>query len=488
MVSLLDRLGHSRVLARLSASARPPALASPAREHGYLHEQTVWSLRPRELGRAARSFSEPTGDRPRMLGGALDRLILPGLEPLARALATLGVARGTMPVFLDGETTGLGDSLPFVLGLAFVHANQLVVEQWTLERPSAESAMLTHAFARLDELGPAPLVSFNGASFDLPLLRRRALRHGLRADALASEHFDLLHAARRIWSGRAEDCRLGTLEREQLGVLRREDLPSHEIPRVFEAWQRNPDDPVATQRLRAVVLHNQADLVTLPALLVRLAERIEAPSDLAMAMNAAQLLLRHGRVDRARAMLEHWIDAAGSVSTASLAWRDAVVCLAELERRADRRERSAACWRRILEIDPADPEACEALAKHHEHHAGELDHLEHALALAMRSRSPDPLRIARLERKLGRPVEVEAEAEVVEPIRPTPVPFVEPEPVEPTRDPEPLEPARASDPAWRSSVALRFAPWRRTTPGSLLVEREQPETRDPKPTYRLFTR
>lgn len=442
-----------------------------------MHEQTAWSLRPPELGRAARSFSEPIHDRPRMLGGALDRLILPGLEPLARALATLGVAKGTMPVFLDGETTGLADSLPFVLGLAFVHSDRLVVEQWTLERLSAESTMLAHVFARLDELGPAPLVSFNGASFDLPLLRRRALRHGLQADALASEHFDLLHAARRIWSGRAEDCRLGTLEREQLGVLRREDLPSHEIPRVFEAWQRDPGDPVASQRLRAVVLHNQADLVTLPALLVRLAERIEAPSDLAMAMNAAELLLRHGRVDRARGMLEHWIGA----SEPGLGWRDAVVCLAELERRADRRERSAVCWRRILAIDPGDPEACEALAKHHEHHAGEL---EQALGIARGSRSPDLLRIARLERKLGRPREAEVEAVAAVPMRPAAIPSIEPDPVEPPR----IEPAPAGDPAWRSSVALRFAPWRRSTPGSLLVEREHAETGDPKPTYRLFTR
>jgi tetratricopeptide (TPR) repeat protein len=460
MVSLLDRLGHSRVLARLSAAASPPAPTPASQGPGYAFEQTAWSLRPREWGRAARSFAEPLGDRPRMLGGALDRLILPGLEPMARALATLGITTGTMPVFLDGETTGLGDAVPFVLGIAFVQADRLLVEQWTLARTSAESAMLAHAFARLEELSPAPLVSFNGASFDVPLLRRRAQRHGLQADVLACEHCDLLHPARRLWSGRADNCQLGTLEREQLGVRRREDLPGHEIPRVFEAWLRAPEDPIVGRKLRAVVLHNQADLVTLPALLVRMAERIEAPSDLAMAMNVAPLLIRLGRVEQARALLERWIDATPPGAT----WRDALVELAELERRADRREHAAACWQRILALDPGDPEACEALAKHHEHHAGELDQ---ALAFARRSRSPDPQRIARLERKLGCTTGSELEVELVEIAEPAPA----------------AQPAPA-EPAWRSSVALRFAPWRRCTPDDT-TDRFRDDSR---PTYRLYVR
>lgn len=485
MVSLLDRLGHSRVLARMGARASEPASSpapAPVSTPGYVHQRSEWSLQPREPTRGARSFTEPASDRPRMLGGALDRLILPGPELLAGALTTLGVAQGHRPVFLDGETTGLADSLAFVLGLAFVSADRLIVEQWTLERLGSEPAMLTHLFARLDELGPAPLVSFNGASFDLPLLRRRAQRHGLTAPALAGEHFDLLHAARRIWSDRADDCRLGTLEREQLGVLRREDLPSHEIPAVFEAWLRDPADPITSQRLRAVVLHNQADLVTLPALIVRLAERVEAPSDLAMAMNAAGLLIKHGRVDRARALLERWVDE-GERS------REVLVCLAELERRAGARERAALHWRRILELDAGDPEACEALAKYHEHRRGEH---EQALALARRSRVPDPLRIARLERKLGRtriepsPIEPPPipRERVARPFAPAPAPAPALAPV-PARAPAPRP---VVDPAWRSSVALRFAPWRRTVTGSLLVEREDPIDGEPKPTYRLIKR
>ena len=508
MVSLLDRLGHSRVLARLGGPA-PAKPAADASTRGYLHERGSWSLRPREPGRAARSLTEPISERPRMLGGALDRLVLPDAESLARALGLLGVAEGTTPVFLDGETTGLAESLAFVLGIAFVRGGELIVEQWTLERLGSEAAMLEHLFARLDALGPAPLVSFNGASFDLPLLRRRAEHHGLHAPALAREHFDLLHAARRIWSDRSDDCRLGTLEREQLGVLRRDDLPSHEIPKVFEDWLHDPGDPVVGQRLRAVVLHNQADLVTLPALLVRLAERVEAPSDLAMAMNAAGLLIKHGRVDRARAMLERWVDEGeANSSRGSERWREAVASLAELERRAGQRERAAACWRRILAQDPSDPQACEALAKHLEHHANHANHgnhanhasgFEEALALVRRSRTPDPLRLARLERKLGLVREPlrdslrDSLSGLGDRARPTQA-RVEPARIEaPARASEPKRAVdlpvapREPEPAWRSSVALRFAPWRRA-PKGLVVEREDPVSGEARTTYRLFTR
>ena len=90
MVSLLDRLGHSRVLARLGGPA-PAKPAADASTRGYLHERGSWSLRPREPGRAARSLTEPISERPRMLGGALDRLVLPDAESLARALGLLGV-------------------------------------------------------------------------------------------------------------------------------------------------------------------------------------------------------------------------------------------------------------------------------------------------------------------------------------------------------------------------------------------------------------
>jgi uncharacterized protein len=504
MVTLLERLGHSRVLARISPR---PAASEPASTPGYVHEQATWALRPREQGRAARSFTDSIQhDRPRLLGGALDRLVLPDVDRLGSALAQIGACEGRSPVFLDGETTGLGDCVAFVLGIAHLAPEGLIVEQWTLERLGGEPAMLAHALARLAELGPSPLISFNGASFDVPLLRRRAERCGLPAEVLAGEHFDLLHAARRIWADRADDCRLGTLEREQLGVQRREDLPSHAIPQVFEDWLREPGDPVAARRLRAVVLHNQADLVTLPALVVRLAERVEAPSDLAMAVNAAGLLIKHGRLDRARAMLERWVDA-GPRGREGASWREAVVCLAELERRAGARERAAACWRRVIELDPGDPEACEALAKHHEHHAGEHDR---ALALARRSRTPDPLRIARLERKLGLGI-----AAVIEPeAEPVIEPEAEPTPTRPEANPV-REPERSSmpfamsetriDPAWRSSVALRFAPWRRPSRTPVPPEPSSPEPssrppapepssrsllveREDRPTYRLFTR
>lgn len=555
MVSLLERLSHARVVERLAPTpARPIASEGPSRTpaseasplarsvvgadpllelgsaatlaRGFLHVRTPWPLRPPTLARTPLAFAERVHERPRILGGALDRLVLPELEPLAAALASLAghddASATRRPVFLDGETTGL-DGVPFVLGLAHVEkverggeSEALIVEQWTLVRLDAERSMLASVLARLVELGVAPLVTFNGASFDVPLLRRRAAALGLATTGLDTTrhegalgvapspvHVDLLHAARRLAADRVDDHRLGTLEREWLDVHRRDDVPGHEIPRVYETWLAKRDDPVALGRLRAVVLHNQADLVTLPALALRLAARLDAPDDLAMATQAAQLLIRHGRLERARALLERALAAEVRVGTV---WREAIACLAELERRAGAHERAAACWRRILAYEPDEPEACSALAKLLEHRLGAL---EDALQVACRSRAPERERIARLERKLGRVVETrELEREVVrgEVVR-AELPRAGVEPVQ-TREPErPVsirelaEPEPDSSPAWQTSVALRFAPWRREArasepaaparqvaapPAAAPEAAREVDDERPRTTYRLF--
>ena len=342
--------------------------------------------------------------RPPLLGGALARLELPDLTRCAGLLpgllARAAPAGSAAPVvFLDVETTALdrgAGAIAFMIGIAVLVEGGLQIEQWILTRLSSERAMLADLLTRLGTLvgAGAVLSSFNGASFDLPLLRTRLRRVGLSSLALERPHLDLLPPARRMWRGNGADCRLGTLERTQLGVRRVHDIAGHEIPAVFWAWLRRPDDHEVQAVMRRVADHNLADLVTLPALAAALHAAITAPADLDAAVRAAEHHLAAGRRREALALLERWHPRAAP----SAQRRRALLLTADLLRREPAsRGRAAQLWAEVCRISPGDPAAREALAKHLEHHAGDP---ARALEVARASTAPCPRRLVRLQRKL----------------------------------------------------------------------------------------
>jgi len=357
---------------------------------GYVRRVVDWPLVP--------------GARPALLGGALARLELPdaprfrGLAPRLLAGATPG-AGGSPVVFLDLETTALdrgAGALAFMVGVAALVDGALRVEQWILTRLSSEAAMLTEVMRSIEALaGPgAVLSSFNGASFDLPLLRTRLRRAGLCAAALDRPHLDLLPPARRMWRGRGPDCRLVTLERTQLAVRRVHDIAGHEIPAVFWAWLRRPNDPEVQAVMARVADHNLADLITLPALAAALCHCLTAPQDLDMAVRAAEHSRAAGRPAEALELLEAWYPRPAATAQR----RRALLLTAELLRSdLASRTRAAELWAEVCRISPGDPAAHEALAKYLEHHAGDP---ARALEVARASACPCPRRLARLQRKL----------------------------------------------------------------------------------------
>lgn len=410
-MSLLDRLAHARVLERSRplASVRPPSSApvgvAPGNAAFERRERFIELSPDIAVGRARGFAPARAGERASLLGGCLERLTLPGVAALARDLVCLGAREGGRAVFLDLETTGLGGAcVPYVVGIATIEnwgdGSRLNCTQWTLARCSGEAELLADVLARLEAYGPAPLVTFNGSSFDVPLLRVRAHRHGLSARVLDAEHVDLLHPARRLHRGRGRDCKLSTLEAELLGVRRRGDIDSAQIPEVFWDWVQSPQDVRAQRRLRAVCDHNLVDLATLPALAAWLAQAVREPGDLDRALRAARHLDRLGAGEQARLVLSRWIAADDATTRrASARWREAALELASFERRAGERERAAELLRAAWLADPGCPEASEAWAKVLEHQLGDF---AQALRVARGSRQPCERRIARLEARLAR--------------------------------------------------------------------------------------
>ena len=171
-------------------------------------------------------------------------------------------------LFLDTETTGLAGgtgTVAFVVGLGALSGGHFVLRQFVLARPGAEAAMLARLAA-----GFAPqtmLASYNGKSYDLPLLATRFRLARLPDPCAGRAHADLLHAARRALRGQVPDFRLKTVEEAVLRHRRRDDLPGSEAPAAWRALLREG----RWEPLAGVLRHNRDDLVSLAALFVHLA-------------------------------------------------------------------------------------------------------------------------------------------------------------------------------------------------------------------------
>jgi len=163
-------------------------------------------------------------------------------------------------------------------GLRFFDADGFHTRQFFLSGYEAERELLD-ALAALAERFNG-LVTFNGRTFDVPLIETRYLFHRLESPFADMPHFDMLHPARKLWRrrsiaqpshrerwsggrpGDAASCALGALEEAILGVQRFDDVPGFEIPSRYFNYLRTGD----VAPLAAVFEHNRLDLLSLAAL------------------------------------------------------------------------------------------------------------------------------------------------------------------------------------------------------------------------------
>ena len=356
-------------------------------------------------------------------------------ERLDRAAGEAPLFTGGAParppfVFFDLETTGLSGgagTLAFLVGGAWFEGDgSFVTRQFLLARHADERMLLDTVASELARAGA--LVSFNGKSFDAPLLEGRYLFHRLPWRGRETPHVDVLHPARRFWRPRAarpvqgrvrgaesaapqEGCSLQALERQIVGARRVGDVPGVEIPGRYFQFVRSGD----ARPLEAVLEHNRLDLLTLAALTARLLHMTrtgpDAIGDPREALALGGVYARGGLDDRARASYRRAIDRCRSPRGAYDPVRiEALRALALACRRARHHEAGAACWRELVEMRgcpaPIALEATEALAIHHEHRVRDLDAAK-AFALRNLEAGTDPgwndaarYRLARIERKL----------------------------------------------------------------------------------------
>jgi len=180
--------------------------------------------------------------------------------------------RGTL--FLDLETCGFAGSMVFLIGLIRPHGESLVLDQ-LFARNYAEERAILHTLWEIAAQNQV-LVTFNGKSFDWPMVHDRSIWHRLDRDEAASVskprlpqlvHCDLLHHARRRWKAQLPDCKLQTLERFVCRRHRREDIGGAQIPLAYHEFVRGG----AAGPMRSVLQHNALDLVTLVEVVLSLA-------------------------------------------------------------------------------------------------------------------------------------------------------------------------------------------------------------------------
>lgn len=177
--------------------------------------------------------------------------------------------------FLDTETSGVSGgtgTYAFLVGAARFVDDKFVLKQFFLRDPSEEPAMLE---ALIHFLAPCEgLVTFNGKSFDAPLLVTRYSLHRIPVPFKNYAHIDLLPLARRLWRDRLPSRALKYLEEHVLGFTRTsEEVPGYEIPWLYFDYLRTGD----ARPMGGVFYHNAMDVVAMAALLGHVSELLADP-------------------------------------------------------------------------------------------------------------------------------------------------------------------------------------------------------------------
>ena len=175
----------------------------------------------------------------------------------------------------DLETTGLGrgETLAFMIGLGYYENDQFVVEQIFLPDPDAEVSSFDRLITLLQS--KSLLITFNGKTFDVPVLESRLLYHQIWLNLRAMEHLDLLHIARRLWKNKLPSCALETIEFYILGHIRDKelDIEGSEIPQTYFQYLVNGDPEL----VRRIFIHNHHDILHTAALFTLICDSVDYP-------------------------------------------------------------------------------------------------------------------------------------------------------------------------------------------------------------------
>ncbi len=269
-------------------------------------------------------------------------------------------------VFFDTETTGLGGGVGntiFLIGYAQVFSDHVVVKQHFLPSPSSEVALYQGFLTDIGDYQAMKLTTYNGKAFDWPQIKTR---HTLLRDTVpklpAFGHFDLLHAARRLWKNNLPSVRLSIVEKEILNIKRDHDVPGYLAPMFYFDFLKDHNP----KGLKGVFIHNEIDVLSLITLYIHIAKKLLNTSTIHTSMEEKYEIAR-------------WYEAVGQINIAislyeNLAYsrnqvaNNAAKSLGGLYKKQKQYEKAAQIWTRLIESkSTVDVDIATELSKLYEH-------------------------------------------------------------------------------------------------------------------------
>jgi len=322
------------------------------------------------------------------------------LEPISS-----GQIRGvpcTKWCFLDTETTGLAGgsgTYAFLIGVGRIAADGFRIRQFFMRDFGEEASLLSALAGHLRNFDV--MITFNGITYDQPLLETRFRMTRQRPPFTSLEHLDLLFGARRLWNLRFDSCRLVDLENQILGVERQGDLPGEMIPYVYFEYLRTHE----IFRLMPIFHHNAVDILTLACLTAIVPHAFHSPEQAQFSHGAEMVGLARWwrRAEQYENALGLFRQAVDRGLPDELLFRT-LWDIAALEKKVGRHDAALAALIDLAEShNPWRAAALTELAKHYEHRERNYTM---ALEMARKAFELEPsealgLRAARLEKRVA---------------------------------------------------------------------------------------
>lgn len=315
------------------------------------------------------------------------------LDELVQAAAGLSAfhpkdeASAERILFLDLETTGLGigaGNVPFMVGMACLTHNRFVVEQALIRHPAEERAMLAYLSDKLASF--RYLATYNGKTFDWPVMQNRFIMNGFKRSVWEPLHLDFLHPARAVWKNTLVSCKLSHVEEERLGIVRQDDVPGSLAPQLYFEFLAS-GDPAP---LEGVFRHNETDMLSLACLTIRFGHLLSEfeqrsfpePIEPEEMVRTGLWLEKMGK----RSLPERLFHAASGAESAS---PSTLFMLAERDKKAGNWMRAVLLWQKVIihttnTFGTTVQAACIELAMYYEHkikdYATALQYAREALA------------------------------------------------------------------------------------------------------------